>query len=312
VKDVDTNGYPAMEKIIQGSARSVKVHTGISRGKKRLKNKMKKIPTFVKWAGGKKQLLEQFETLFPKKIKRYLEPFVGGGAVLFYILKNYKPQEIFIFDINEELMNTYEVIRDDVENLILELKKLKDKHNKETFYKIREEDPKLISKLSAASRFIYLNKTCFNGLYRVNSKGGFNVPLGKYKNPLICPEKDLKEISQLLKNVKIIKGDFEECLKYAKKNDFIYFDPPYYPLKKSSFTTYTKEKFLDEEQEKLKKVFEKLDKRGCNVMLSNSDTEFIKRLYKKFKISVVKATRMINCDGANRGKINEVVVTNYD
>lgn len=269
------------------------------------------IPTFVKWAGGKKQLIEQFKPFFPEKIERYLEPFVGGGAVLFYVLKTYKPKEVFIFDINEELINTYKVIRDDVENLIKELKKLKKLHNKEHYYQVRAENPKLLSPLTRASRFIYLNKTCFNGLYRVNSKGGFNVPMGKYKNPLICPEEDLKLISKLLKDVKIVNGGFEECLKYAKKNSFIYFDPPYYPLKKSSFTTYAKGNFLDKEQEQLKEVFSKLDKKGCKVMLSNSDTDFIKKLYKKYNINFVKATRMINCNGKGRGKVNEVVVTNY-
>jgi len=271
----------------------------------------KKIPTFVKWAGGKKQLIEQFKPFFPEKIERYLEPFVGGGAVLFYVLKTYKPKEVFILDINEELINTYEVIKNDVENLIEELKKLKQLHNKEHYYEIRAENPKLLSPLTRASRFIYLNKTCFNGLYRVNSKGGFNVPIGSYKNPLICPEEDLREISKLLKNVQIINGSFEKCLEYAKKGDFVYFDPPYYPLKKTSFTTYTKGNFLEKEQEQLKEVFEKLDKKDCKVMLSNSDTEFIKKLYKEHPIKFVKATRMINCDGKNRGKINEVVITNF-
>lgn len=270
------------------------------------------IPTFVKWAGGKKQLIEQFKPLFPSKIKRYIEPFVGGGAILFYILKNYNPKEVVILDINGELINAYEVIRDDVENLIKELKKLKKLHNKETYYKIRAEDPKLLSKLTRASRFIYLNKTCFNGLYRVNSKDVFNVPIGSYKNPLICPEEDLKEISKLLKNVTIVKGSFEECLKYAKKDTFVYFDPPYYPLKKGkSFTTYTKGNFLDKEQKQLKEVFNKLDKKGCKVMLSNSDVKFIKDLYKDYNINFVDATRMINCDGKGRGKIKELVIRNY-
>jgi DNA adenine methylase len=270
------------------------------------------IPSFVKWAGGKKQLLEQFNRFFPKKINRYIEPFVGGGAVLFFVLKEYKPKEVFIFDINEELIKTYEIIRDDVENLIKELKKLKSLHSKEVYYKIREEDPELLSKLTTASRFIYLNKTCFNGLYRVNSKGGFNVPIGSYKNPTIVNEEELREISKLLQNVKIKNASFEECLKYAKKEDFIYFDPPYYPLKKSSFTTYTKGNFLDKEQQQLKEVFSELDKKGCRVMLSNSDTKFIKDLYKRFKVSFVKASRMINCNGKDRGKISEVVITNYE
>ncbi|HJX51083.1 MAG TPA: DNA adenine methylase [Candidatus Nanoarchaeia archaeon] len=270
------------------------------------------IPTFVKWAGGKKQLIEQFKPFFPENIDRYLEPFVGGGAVLFYILKKYKPKEVFIFDINAELINTYEVIKNDVENLIKELKKLKEIHSKENYYKIREEDPKLLSPLTRASRFIYLNKTCFNGLYRVNSKGGFNVPFNNSKNPLICPEIDLREISKLLQDVKIINKGFEECLKYADKNSFVYFDPPYYPLKKGkSFTTYTKGNFLEKEQKQLKEVFSKLDKKGCKVMLSNSDTDFIKGVYKNYNIRFVNANRMINCDGKGRGKIKEIVVTNY-
>ena len=269
------------------------------------------IPTFVKWVGGKKQLIKQFKPFFPKKIDRYLEPFVGGGAILFHILKNYNPKEVFIFDTNEELINTYRIIKKDVKNLIKELKKLKSLHNKENYYKIRAKDPKLLSPLKRASRFIYLNKTCFNGLYRVNLNGGFNVPIGSYKNPLICPEEDLKEIAKLLKKVKIIKSGFEKCIEFAKKGDFIYFDPPYYPLKKSSFTTYTKDKFLDKEQEQLGEIFNKLDKKGCKIMLSNSDSQFIKKIYKNYKISFVEATRMINCDGKNRGKIKEIVVRNY-
>lgn len=266
---------------------------------------------FIKWAGGKKQLLEQFKPYFPKKIERYFEVFVGGGAVLFYIIKNHKPKYVFISDINEELINTYQVIKNDVENLIKELKKLKQLHNKENYYKVRAENPKLLSPLTRASRFIYLNKTCFNGLYRVNSKGGFNVPIGSYKNPSIVMESDLREISKLLKDVEIKVMSFEKITELTKKGDFVYFDPPYYPLKKSSFTTYTKGNFLEKEQEQLKEVFKKLDKQGCKVMLSNSDTDFIKNLYKDYKIDFVKATRMINCDATKRGKINEVVVTNY-
>ena len=268
--------------------------------------------SFIKWAGGKKQLLEQFKPFFPKKIERYFEVFVGGGAVLFYVIKTYNPKYIFISDINEELINTYEIIKNDVESLITELKKLRQFHNKETYYKIRAEDPKLLSPLTRASRFIYLNKTCFNGLYRVNSKGGFNVPMGSYKNPSIFSEEDLREISKLLHNVKIKLMPFEDILNYTKKDDFCYFDPPYYPLKKGqSFTTYNKEVFLEKEQEKLKDVFEKLDKKGCKVMLSNSDTDFIKGLYKNYNINFVNANRMINCDGSKRGKIKEIVVRNY-
>jgi len=271
----------------------------------------KQAPTFVKWAGGKKQLLEQFKPLFPEKIERFFDTFIGGGAVSFFVIKNYKPKEIFLSDINEELINTLNVIKNNVESLIQELKKLKASHNKEKFYEVRALNTKELSKVERASRFIYLNKTCFNGLYRVNSKGGFNVPFNNAKNPLICPEEDLREISELLQNAKIEVKQFHEIESEVKKNDFIYFDPPYYPLKRESFTTYTKEAFLEKEQERLAQLFRTLDKKGCKVMLSNSDTKFIKDLYQDYPIKIVKANRMINCDGKGRGKINELVVTNY-
>lgn len=269
------------------------------------------VPRLVKWAGGKKQLLEQFKPLFPEKINRYFEPFVGGGAVAFFVLKYYKPRQATISDINGELVNLYIVVKNKPDELIETLKKLKKLHSEETFYKIRAEDPKLLCEVDMAGRFIYLNKTCFNGLYRVNSKGGFNVPSGKHTNPSILMEDDLREVSQLLKNADIAKADFEEVLKHAQKGDFIYFDPPYYPLNKASFTKYAKGDFLEKEQEKLFEVFKELDKRGCLVMLSNSDTEFIKNLYKDFNIHFVRASRMINSKGSERGKINEIVITNY-
>lgn len=270
------------------------------------------IPTLVKWAGGKKQLLSQFKPHFPAKIERYFEPFVGGGAVAFYVIKKYAPKEVLLSDINEELINTYNIIKNNVEGLIILLKRYKKNHNKEEYYRIRTQNQKELSAVEKVARFIYLNKTCFNGLYRVNSKGQFNVPIGSYKNPLICDEKSLREISKLLKNVDIKVMSFEKVHNYAKKNDFIYFDPPYYPLKKGkSFTTYTKDNFLEKEQERLAEAFKELDKKGCEIMLSNSDTDFIKKLYKDFNIRIVKATRMINCDATKRGKINEVVITNY-
>jgi len=275
----------------------------------------KNIPKFVKWAGGKGQLLEQFKPLFPKKIERYLEPFVGSGAVFFYIIQNYKPKEIIISDINEELINAYKIIKTDVERLIVELKQHKEYHNakgKSYYLAIRATNPKDLPQLEMAARFIYLNKTCFNGLYRVNSKGGFNVPMGSYKNPDIVQEEKLRIVSKLLKNVTIKKMSFEKVLNFAKKGDFIYFDPPYQPLEnKKSFTTYTKDAFLEKEQKLLEEVFNKLDKKGCSVMLSNSDTKFIKDLYSEYNINFVQATRMINCNGDKRGKVNEVVVTNY-
>lgn len=273
------------------------------------------IPRFVKWAGGKLQLIDQFKSFFPNKFNNYFEPFVGSGAVAFYILQKYKPKQVLLSDINEELINTFNVIKNNVEELISTLKEHKKKHtknDKEYFYKIRLLNTSALTPLERAARFIYLNKTCFNGLYRVNSKGQFNVPIGSYKNPDIVQADKLRKISKLLKTVKIKVMSFEKIIDFAKKGDFIYFDPPYYPLKKGkSFTTYTKNNFLEKEQQKLAEVFTKLNKKGCKVMLSNSDTKFIKDLYKNYSVNTVKASRMINCNGADRGKINEVVVTNY-
>jgi DNA adenine methylase len=269
------------------------------------------VPTFIKWAGGKKKLLSQFEPLFPQKIERFFDPFVGGGSVAFFIIKKYKPKKVFLSDINEELINCYNVIKNDVDNLITELNKLKSMHNKENYYKTRSEDPTLLSPVKRAARFIYLNKTCYNGLYRVNSKGQFNVPMGEYKNPSIYSENDLREISQLLKNTRIKIMHFSKIRKNVRKDDFVYFDPPYYPLKKGkSFTTYTKDNFLEKDQIKLAKLFSQLHNKGSRLMLSNSDTDFIKNLYKKYNIHTVNAPRMINCDATKRGIIKEVLVTN--
>jgi DNA adenine methylase len=274
---------------------------------------MNGIPTFVKWAGGKKQLISQFKGHFPKKIDRYFEPFVGGGAVAFYIIKNYSPKEVYLSDSNSELINTYKIIRDNVEELIKELKQYKKLHSKEFYYKIRAESHEKLSPVLSAARFIYLNKTCFNGLYRVNSKGQFNVPMGSYKNPAIYNENELREISTRLKNVVIETKQFYNIKENIQKGDFVYFDPPYYPSSKTaSFTTYTKENFLEEEQIMLAELYRNLTENGANVMLSNSDTDFIKNLYKNYTITIVKATRMINCNAKKRGKVNEVVITNYE
>ena len=275
---------------------------------------------FVKWVGGKCQLLEQFRLMnlyppekFNPKTGRYFEPFVGGGAVFFDLL----PKRAFLSDLNNELVVTYNVIKDDVESLIKSLKK--HQNNKEYFLKIRAKNVDKLKEVEIASRFIYLNRTCFNGLYRVNSRGGFNVPFAGNKNPLICDEINLRKISKALKYVEIKKQDYKEVLKKAKKGDFVYFDPPYYPINKtSSFTSYTKENFLEKEQIELRDTFVKLTKRGCFVMLSNSDTPFINEIYLKKKIkgklirvNKVYAGRMINSDASKRGKITEVLVTNY-
>jgi DNA adenine methylase len=271
---------------------------------------------FVKWVGGKRQLLAQFRRLnlyppekFDIRTGRYFEPFVGGGAVFFDLL----PEKGFLSDLNKELVTTYNVIKNDVEGLIASLKK--HKIDKEYFLNIRAKDSKALDDLAVASRFIFLNRTCFNGLYRVNSKGGFNVPYGKYANPLICDESNLRKVSKSLQNIEIKHQDYKEVLGTAKKGDFVYFDPPYYPVSKTaSFTSYTAEAFLDKEQIELRDTVLELNKRGCFVMLSNSDTPFINKIYsglKGIRVNKVEAGRAINSKGSGRGKITEVLVTNY-
>lgn len=276
--------------------------------------KNRSVPTFVKWAGGKTQLLSQFKKFFPEKFKGYLEPFVGSGAVFFYIKQKYTPKKIIISDNNEDLINAYIVVRDHLEELIGLLKKHKRNHSKEYYYKIREMDVDNLSNVEKAARFLYLNKTCYNGLYRVNSKGKFNVPFGRYKKPNIVNEENLKRAHKLLQGVEIKHQSYEKVLDDAEVEDFIYFDPPYYPLSKTSnFVGYTKEVFLEDEQMKLARVYKKLDRKGCLVMLSNSNTEFIKKLYSYdgFKIFKVKARRAINSDARKRGPIDELVILNY-
>lgn len=271
---------------------------------------------FVKWVGGKRQLLKQFrerklyppEKFDPSK-NSYFEPFVGGGAVFFDLL----PDKAYLSDLNSELIITYNVIKNNVETLIYLLKK--HLNNKDYFLKIRAQNSKNLSDLDIASRFIYLNRTCFNGMYRVNKSGGFNVPFGKYTNPLICDEINLKRVSQSLKNVEIVNSDYKEILNNAIGGDFVYFDPPYYPINKTSlFTSYTSQGFLEKEQIELKNTFDELHRRGCYLMLSNSDTKFIKDLYSNIKgvnINEVFAGRAINSDATKRGKIKEVLITNY-
>lgn len=273
---------------------------------------------FVKWVGGKRQLLKQFRLMdlyppekFNIKTGRYFEPFVGGGAVFFDLL----PEKSFLSDLNSELVTTYNVIKNDVDRLINSLKKYE--YEKEFFLKVRSMQPKQLPDVEIASRFIYLNRTCFNGMYRVNRKGEFNVPFGKYFNPLICDEQNLQRVSKALENVEIKCQDYKNIIEHTKKGDFVYFDPPYYPINKtSSFTTYTKEAFLDKEQIELRDTYLELHKKGCFVMLSNSNTPFINKIYSEIvkygiKINEVLAGRSINSKAARRGKITEVLVTNY-
>ncbi|WP_029521108.1 DNA adenine methylase [Persephonella sp. IF05-L8] len=264
---------------------------------------------FVKWAGGKRQIIDILKREAPTEFNTYIEPFVGGGALLFELL----PERAIINDINSELINAYKVIKDYPDQLIESLKL--HKNDKEYYYKVRALDPTKLSPVERASRFIYLNKTCFNGLYRENSKGQFNVPFGKYKNPKIVDEGNIKAVSEYLNtaNIKIFNTDYKEICELADKGDFIYLDPPYHPISKtSSFTKYTKYDFTQKDQEELAQIFRRLDKKGCYVMLSNSNTNFIRHLYKDYKIIEIHASRAINSNAEGRKKAKiEVLIKNF-
>lgn len=273
------------------------------------------VQPFLKWAGGKRQLLPEIRKYIPQSFSHYYEPFIGAGAVLFDI----QPSQATINDVNSELMNIYEVIRDDVDELLKDLRK--HVNEPDYFYEIRAldrtEDYASLTSVERASRLIYLNKTCYNGLFRVNSKGQFNVPFGKYNAPNIINEGVLREVSDYLKRseIQMLNIDFAEAVQGAKEGDFIYFDPPYDPVSEtSSFTSYSNDGFSRSDQERLRNLFVELHERGCYVLLSNSDTPFIRELYENIHADIrvvsVQATRAINSQASKRGKIGEVLVTN--
>lgn len=291
---------------------------------------------FIKWAGGKAQLLPVIRTSYPAglgiKIKKYAEPFVGGGAVLFDILSNYDLEAVYISDTNFKLINTYITIRDAVEPLIELLSRyesefipLEKTERNKYYYAKRENFNEIVinnsktTQLESAALFIFLNKTCFNGLYRVNSKGLFNVPMGDYKNPAICNTDNLLNVSAVLENVEIICGDYRKSSDFIDKNTFVYIDPPYRPLNSTSaFTSYTKNGFNDKDQIELSEYVNQLTERGAKVILSNSDPknedsedEFFDELYSPFKIERITASRMINSNSKGRGKINELLISNF-
>lgn len=282
----------------------------------KLKKQIRAKP-FVKWVGGKTQLLSQYENLYPLKYSNYFEPFVGGGAVFFDLT----PPKSYLNDINETLILAYKNIKREPKEIINLLEGFQeDYYKKESrerenfYYSIREEYNNLSNRSLKKSAFlIFLNKTCYNGMYRENSQGKFNVPFGRYKRPRILDKENLLAVSTALKNIILTSMDFERAVDKAKKNDFVYFDPPYYPLSSTSnFTSYSETDFLKDEQIRLQKVFASLDKRGCFVMLSNSYTDFIRNLYKGYRQIVVMAGRAISCKGEGRGKIKELVILNYE
>lgn len=290
----------------------------------------------MKWAGGKAGLIPQITNYYPDALKtghidKYVEPFVGGGAILLDVLQKYEVKEAYAYDTNQDLVNAYNVIKTDVEDLIRKLSKYEKEYlpldmeeRKEYYYDVRNEYNSAevkAGKLSTkrAAEFIFLNRTCFNGLYRVNQSGDFNVPMGKYKNPTICDEENLRELSKLLQNVEIICGDYQDTIDLIDNNTFVYFDPPYRPLSVTSgFTSYTKEDFDDEDQKQLAMYYKKLDTKDAKLMLSNSNPKnvnendtFFDDIYSGYTINELQANRMINSNSTKRGKISELLIINY-
>lgn len=298
------------------------------------------VKPFLKWAGGKAQLLPTLIKFFPDELKNgqienYYEPFLGGGAVFFKIIQDYNVKQAFLYDINQELILAYEIVKSHVHDLINTLESMENEYllsldrRKEYYYHVRDAYNSCINCTSRytgdlvqrAAQIIFLNRTCFNGLYRVNKKGLFNVPAGRYKNPTILDRENLLAVSRALKNATLRVGDFETIYSdlQAFSNSFIYYDPPYRPLNQTSnFTAYSSSEFDDSEQKRLAALFRKLDKLGVKQLLSNSDPHnvdpadnFFDDLYKGYKITRVQAKRRINCDSSKRGPVNELIITNY-
>lgn len=288
---------------------------------------------FVKWVGGKSQLIEQIEKMLPadgeKVLTKYAEPMVGGGALFFSLLSKYDFEELYISDINAELINAYQAVKNDVDNLIAKLNEMQmiflpmDENSRKYFYyNIREKFNSTIltaeTATEKATQFIFLNKTCFNGLYRVNRKGQFNVPMGAYKNPTICDEENLRNIHEALQNVTIVCGDYSLSKSFIDQDTFVYLDPPYRPISETStFTSYNSDVFDDDEQIRLARFIDEINSSGAKIVLSNSDPKnvneednFFDDLYKNYKINRVEASRAINSKGDKRGKINELLICN--
>ena len=270
---------------------------------------------FLKWAGGKTQLLPVFETYYPaaSDVRRFIEPFLGGGAVFFHVRRTLRPRRALLFDRNADLINTYVALQQNVEGVISRLQRHRAAHGEEHYYKVRAQDPSALDPIARAARFIYLNKTCYNGLYRVNRRNQFNVPLGRYVRPTIFDADHLRQVAACLADVRLETQEFGNVVKVGRAGDFVYFDPPYDPISSSaSFTAYTANNFGRDDQARLAETFKTLDAKGCRVMLSNSDTPYVRRLYQGYRIHKVAARRAINTRADRRGPVWEVVVLNYD
>ncbi|HBV98179.1 MAG: hypothetical protein JL50_00275 [Peptococcaceae bacterium BICA1-7] len=262
----------------------------------------------IKWAGGKRQMLSRYQDYFPGDFSAYHEPFLGGGAVFFHLA----PAVAYLSDYNDELVNMYRVLQTDVDRLIEDLSR--HSNEEDYYYSLRSADVSRLSEVQRASRLIYLNKTCFNGLYRVNKKGEFNVPFGRYKRPKFLDADLLLAANRALSGAKIFRADYSVVLDNARPGDFVYFDPPYFPLSRTaSFTDFTNLSFGAREQEKLADMFNELHQRGCLVMLSNSDTPFIRELYGRYGRGVIALTanRSINSKGDRRGPVGELLICSW-
>jgi DNA adenine methylase len=282
-------------------------------------SKTREFQPFVKWVGGKRNVLNQLLENFPKDFNNYHEPFLGGGAVFFELYSRglLDGKTVYLSDINSELINAFEMVKKSPNKLLTQLEKYRKQHNKEFYYQIRALDRTgnflELSKLERATRFIYLNKTCFNGLYRVNRNGQFNTPMGSYKNPNIVATDRILNSSKALQNVNLRSIPYNKIIKDVSKDDLVYFDPPYYPLNKTSkFTSYNENQFLDDKQYELYELSKSLDKKACYVVQSNSDTAFIKDLYTEFNVqAIIMASRAINSNAQKRQKIQELFISNY-
>ena len=271
---------------------------------------------FVKWAGGKRQLMAELEKNFPTKFGTYLEPFLGGGAVMFDLLTKAPNLKCNVSDLNSDLVLTYVTIRDRSEKLIESLENHSKNYHKDStgyYYEVRKQEPK--NQIDKASRLLFLNKTCFNGLYRVNSKGKFNVPLGRYTNPNIVNRENLQAVSKILQSekIKISCRDFSSIIKDAKKGDFVYFDPPYQPVSDTAnFTSYTHRDFTEDDLERLADLADQLNSKGCNVMLSNSNSKTVKKMFSSgWRIKEIRANRAINSNSQKRTGHKEIIIKNY-
>jgi len=306
------------------------------------RKKRSKVKPFLKWVGGKGQLINDLVSRLPKEIKstgkieKYVEPFVGGGAFFFFLVSHFDIKKSYLCDINRELVIAYRVIKSFSGDLIDNLKKLEQEYlplsenkRKSFYYRIRDKYNEQMPYfnyeeynnewINRSSYLIFLNKTCFNGLFRQNKKGEFNVPFGRYKNPTICDEKNIIKVSAALNNTEIFCADFEDSKKFINRKTLVYFDPPYRPISNtSSFTGYFKDNFNNKDQKRLASFFNNMDKRGAFLILSNSDPknynpndDFFDKLYKNYNIEEVFANRMINCNAGKRGEITELIITNY-